>query len=44
LRETYISISRARIRVIVALNAGAVVNATLQETQSAGLISQGTVE
>lgn len=44
LREMYLAISRARIRVIFSLNNGAAPNSTLQEAESAHLVSRGQIE
>lgn len=44
LREVYLSISRSRFRVIVALNTGAAPNSVVTAALDAGLISQGVID
>ncbi|EGY00715.1 hypothetical protein AZA_04376 [Nitrospirillum viridazoti Y2] len=44
LRETYLSVSRARFRVVVVLNESAAPNSVLAAARDAGLISEGSVE
>ncbi|MER8515667.1 AAA family ATPase [Mesorhizobium sp. M1060] len=43
LRETYLSISRARFRVVIALNENSSPNSIMAAAQSAGLISPGAI-
>lgn len=44
LREVYLSISRSRFRVIVALNTAATPNSVVTDALEAGFISEGTVQ
>lgn len=44
LRETYLSVSRARFRVVVAINRGGTPNAILEAAIGASMIAQGSID